>query len=96
MRTRDKFMKDYGISEKERETVISFCRNSNEADKQIIKWACHRANPDIEKELYNSLTEGIGYDGLSAKKYIPIGRKDFYGYQRKALYFLDEYLQLIG
>lgn len=94
MRTRDKLFKHYGFSDQDKEELKLFCRSSNAENKKIVRFACFRSNPEIEEMLYISLTSGKGYDALSAKKYIPIGKKDFYGYQRKALSFVYDYLRL--
>ena len=96
MRTRDKSRKDYGLSAGHWDFLRDYCRSFGGEGKKLLQAACFRSNPELQRELYQSLSEGLGYDRLSAREYIPIGRKDFYGYRRKALWILGLLLEQEG
>lgn len=96
MRTRDKWLKDYGLSDDTRRLLIDFCIHADAKDQRIIERACNSAKPEIAKQLFDSLTLGLSYDKLSARQYIPLPRQDFYGYQRKTLSLIDDQLRLFG
>lgn len=88
MRIRDAAWKHYGITKRERNIVEKFCTNPCERDKEIILNVAKSVNPIIAKEIYNSLVLGQSYTKQTARKYIPLGEKDFYGYRRKVVYEL--------
>lgn len=91
MRTRDKKMIHYGISDKRSRELIAYCRNVGK--QEAIKTAASQANPAISDLLYENLVSGRGYDKLSGRHYMPYSRNDFYGYRRLALSCLNELLK---
>lgn len=90
-RTRDKNYYAYGLSEKRVKELFEYCREN--PDSVYIKWAIRSANESLSTELYESIVSGKSYMVLADRGYIPIGEKDFYGYRRQTLYFLNEYLK---
>lgn len=78
--------KDYGMSKWDRRIVENFCTDPSACDKKKIKVAIDSTNPSIAKELYNSIVHKQSYAKQYARKYIPIGEKDFYRYRQKAIY----------
>ena len=96
LRIRDKWLKDYGLSDDTRRFLIDFCTHAAPKDKEMIQKVCKSVKPELAQQLFDSLTLGISYDKLSAKEYIPLPKHDFYGYQRKALSLIDDYLRLFG
>lgn len=85
MRTRDTYLKDYGITPEEAEQIRAACKSHRADVKKAILDACIIANPEIADQLFYSLARGIGYDSLCRSQHVPIKRVDFYAYQRKAL-----------
>lgn len=78
--------KDYGMSKRDRKIVEKFCDDPSAYDLMKIKVAIDSTNPSIAKELYNSIVHKQSYAKQYARKYIPIGEKDFYRYRQKAIY----------
>ena len=85
MRTREKSYKDYGMDEKEVRYVKEFCRNANEEEKMIIKYALSEIQPYIAPFVYYSLVDNMSYEELCGKDYIYIGKGDFYGHRRQGM-----------
>ena len=56
----------------------------------IVRSACHESEPEIEKYIFKSLTEGISYTNLRTKSDIPCGADLFYDRWRKALWLIDK------
>lgn len=95
MKTRDAKYEDYGISKERAKAVLEFCRNTtNEYERKMIYESVKYACPDIREQLYESLVSGKSYEKIQCKNYIPIGKKDFYGYRRKAMWKLDGFLRM--
>lgn len=94
MRIREKKYKDYGIDTTEKEKILDFCKNANAYERKLIFQAAVCSNPDIAEYLCESLTKGISYDMIFKKKYVPIGRDDFYGYRRKTISIIRNFLIL--
>ena len=93
---RDTYMSDYGISADETQRLISFCRNADEKEKDIIRRISESVYPAIGKQLFWNLTTGIGYDNLSKIEPIRMQRKDFQGYRRKTLKELYDFMKENG
>ena len=96
MRTRHKSYKDYGFEEGEEKQLKLRCRSQDleEHDKFLLRQAAEKATPDLSKEVYDSITQNLSYDDLCCRNYVPIGRDDFYGYQRLTLYYYRNFLML--
>ena len=73
------------MSEKEVRYVKDFCRNANDEEKKIIKYALSELQPYISPYVYCSLVDNISYDIMSVKNYIYIGKGDFYGHRRQGM-----------
>ena len=93
MSIRDTYFKDYGISGKDAEKIISYCRSATGYDQQLILQAAQEVYPAIAPYLFFNLTTGVGYDRMGN---IPMQRKDFQGYRRKTIETYNRYMMLNG
>lgn len=91
MRTRDRNLSYYGISDQRGRELIAYCRNVEK--QEIVRAATSKANPAISDLIYENLVSGSGYDKISYKRHIPYSKNDFYGYRRLALSCLNELLE---
>lgn len=87
---------DYGMTDAEVRYVKEFCRNANEYEKKIIKNALSELQPYIAPYVYYSLVDNISYDNMSKKKYIYIGKGDFYGHRRQGMDAIKRWMILYG
>lgn len=87
---RNTYMSDYGISESEVNDLLGFCRSADKGQQAMILNAAQTANLSIAIPIFINLTSGIGYDRISMWYEIPMQRKDFQGYRRKALAILRD------
>lgn len=90
MRTRNKKLSDYGVSKERAKQLLKYCRECDETF--LIRRAAEQENSSISDSLFQSVTKGLSYERLMGKEYIPIEKKDFYGYRRKMLSVLDKLL----
>lgn len=88
MRIRLKGYADYGLSPARVKEILVYCRTA--PNDTIIKQAAEKAYPVIARYLVESLKDGIGYDRLYTKYYIPLSCGDFYGYRRLTISLLDK------
>ena len=93
MSVRDTYLKDYGITDSDAKTIISFCRSATGYDQQLILQAAQEVYPEIAPYLFLNLTTGLGYDRMGN---IPMQRKDFQGYRRKTIETYNRYMMLNG
>lgn len=91
---RDAYLSDYDISEQEARKLLKFCRTADKGQQALILNAAQIANDSISIPILVNLTSGIGYDRLSMWYEIPMQRKDFQGYRRKALAVLRDLIKL--
>lgn len=91
--TRDKYMKDYGISHEDGKKIVEYCRTATGYDQQLILQAAQEVYPEIAPYLFLNLTTGLGYDRMGN---IPMQRKDFQGYRRKTIETYNRYMILNG
>lgn len=91
---RDRYLSDYDITEQEERELLNFCRTANNGQQALILTAAQIANDSISIPILVNLTSGIGYDRLSLWYEIPMQRKDFQGYRRKALAALRDLIKL--
>ena len=91
--TRDKYMKDYGISHEDGKKIVEYCRTATGYEQHLILQAAQEVYPEIAPYLFFSLTTGIGYDRMGN---IPMQRKDFQGYRRKTIETYNRYMMLNG
>ena len=90
---RNTYMKDYGIDEKRESELLEYCRSQIAERQSIILKAAQQANESVVIPILINLTTGIGYDKILQWYLIPMQRKDFQGYRRKALAVLDAMLR---
>ncbi|CCX60146.1 putative uncharacterized protein [Blautia hydrogenotrophica CAG:147] len=91
---RDTYMSDYELTEQEVKSLLERCRAAGTREQDIILKAAQIANDSISIPILINLTSGIGYDRLSMWYEIPMQRKDFQGYRRKALKVLNDLIKL--
>ena len=85
MRTREMSYEDYGMTEKEVRYIKDFCRKANEKEREIIRNAISELQPYIAPYIFYSLVENLSYEDICAKKYLYIGKGDFYGHRRQGM-----------
>ena len=87
MRTRYMGYNDYNMDADDVKSIRHFCESieAGSDDDSALKKCCQLANNDVAVQLYTSLVEGLSYDEIFKREYIPLGRNDFYGYRRKAI-----------
>lgn len=91
---RNRYLSDYDISEQEEKELLKFCRTAGKEQQALILNAAQIANDSIAIPIFVNLTSEIGYDRLSMWYEIPMQRKDFQGYRRKALAVLRDLIKL--
>lgn len=91
--TRNKYLKDYGISYEDGRKIVDYCRKAKGYDQQLILQAAQEVYPEIAPYLFLNLTTGLGYDRMGN---IPMQRKDFQGYRRKTMETYNRYMILNG
>lgn len=91
---RDAYLSDYDISEQGARELLKFCRTADKRQQALILHAAQIANDSIAIPILVNLTSGIGYDRISKWYEIPMQRKDFQGYRRKALKILNDLIIL--
>lgn len=97
MRTREKGYEDYGFSDKdEARRLIHFCRKSTFPYSAQLMICAQQSNGAIANDIYRTITQKMSYADISAYKRIPISERDFYGYRRKTLGKMREWLTGMG
>lgn len=94
MRTREMSYEDYGMNDKEVRYIKEFCRNANQEEKTIIKYALSEIQPYIAPFVYYSLVNNMSYEELCGKEYIYTGKVDFYGHRRQGIACIKRWLIL--
>lgn len=96
MRTRYRTYDYYGIAPEDVKTLRNYCRNMGQEDRlRLFQCAISNA-PGLELLIYESLTEGVGYDRLDRKRGVPAKSDDFYAYQRKTVAEFYDWLRMTG
>lgn len=85
---------DYGISDDEVQYIKTFCKNSDDKQKLLIKCALSELQPYIAPYVYYSLVDNLSYDDICAKNYLYIGKGDFYGHRRKGMESIKRWMML--
>lgn len=97
MRTREKGYTDHGFeNEKEAEKVIEYCRSPDFQYGEELLRSAITANKTISYDIFYSIVNDLSYNDISRIKYIPISIVDFYGYRRKCLGNMRDWLRLHG
>lgn len=91
---RNAYLSDYDITEQEARDLLKFCRTADKGQQVMILHAAQIANDSISIPILVNLTSGIGFDRLYMWYEIPMQRKDFQGYRRKALAVLRDLIKL--
>lgn len=91
---RSTYLSDYGITERKVKNLLEYCQSAGKSQQDIILKAAQISNEDIAIPLFINLTSGVGYDRISKWYEIPMQRKDFQGYRRKALKILNDLIIL--
>ena len=76
------------LSDPTAETAIDISYYTTRMD--MVHQACHEADPQIEKWLFEALTRDVSYPYLKSVMDIPCGRDYFYERYRKAFWILDK------
>ena len=50
----------------------------------------------MAEKIYRSLTEKLSFEDLDKEEYMPIGKEDFYGYQRACVNYFKNLLIFAG
>ena len=85
MKTRETGYDDYGFEKKEDKRLKAYCQSVEFDDQILLFHACLEANKQLAGTLYYSLVNNLSYEDIDQRKYVPISKGDFYGWQRKAL-----------
>ena len=92
MKTRHMGYMHYGISDEracELRKLVKLKEN-----RELVQIAAEQSRPEMAKYIVESLVEGIGYDRLYRKYWLPYTADDFYGYKRRAIFIFDMLLKL--
>lgn len=90
MSIRDSYLKDYGISQEDEQKILAYCRTATGYYQCLILEAAQKTYPEIAPYLFINLTTGLGYNRMGK---IPMQRKDFQGYRRKAIAILRDLIK---
>ena len=90
MRTREAGYLDYGISETESKELIRICRSADCQTELLLLKSAQESYAEYASSLFYSLRNNLSYEDVCANNYLHIGKGDFYGYRRKALYLFKE------
>ena len=89
MTTRNKYLKDYGISPEEGKKIVDYCKTATGDNQKLILDAAQEVYPEIAPYLFMNLTTGLGYDRMGITT---MQRKDFQGYRRKTIETYKRYM----
>lgn len=92
MKTRLTGYRDYGFDEGEEKELKKYCKSQNFDNHRNLWEAAVDANKSIAIDLFYSILSGLSYEDLIKIKCIPLPKADFYGYQRKCLSTLRNFL----
>lgn len=96
MKTRLTGYRDYGFDDGEEKELKKYCK-SHEFDSHRNLWeSAVNANRSIAVELFVSIAKGLSYEDICKSWDIPLPKADFYGYQRKCLSTLRNFLIFEG
>ena len=92
MKTRHMGYMHYGISTERSEELQELAKLKK--NRELVQIAAEQSRPEMAKYIVESLVEGIGYDRLYRKYWLPYTADDFYGYKRRAIFIFDMLLKL--
>lgn len=90
MRTRRTYYSHYGISESELKVWKQKCRNADKDFERLMSESAKKVNPFFQKEIFDSLRYNMSFEDLDKREYMPVGKEDFYGYQRATIFSIKE------
>ena len=92
MRTRHMVWSHYGITGERAHELQELAKL--EENLELVQIAAEQSRSELAKYIVESLVEGIGYDRLYRKYWLPYTADDFYGYKRRAIFIFDMLLKL--
>lgn len=92
MRTRHMGYVHYGISTERSEELQKLAKLKK--NRQLVQIAAEQSRPELAKYIVESLVDGISYERLYRKYWLPYTADDFYGYKRRAVFIFDMLLKL--
>ena len=94
---REKSLRDYGITAEDEEKLKIKVKNLSEIEREHLVYAAlSSCDPLLAVSVIRSIEEGLSYDKLNKKQYIPALPDDFYGYRRKTIATFYDRLRLFG
>lgn len=90
MRMRRTYYSHYGISEKEVKSWKQMFKNADKELETIMNKEAQKVNPFFKKEIFDSLRYNMSFEDLDKREYMPVGKEDFYGYQRATIFLIKE------
>ena len=94
MRTREMSYSDYGMTDDEVRYIKDFCKNADEKQQTLIKYALTELVPYIAPYVFYSLVENLSYEDICAKDFLYIGKGDFYGHRRQGMAAIKRWMIL--
>ena len=94
MRTREMSYSDYGMTDEEVRYIKDFCKNADEKQKTLIKYALTELVPYIAPYVFYSLVDNLSYEDICAKDFLYIGKGDFYGHRRQGMAAIKRWMIL--
>lgn len=92
MKTRHMGYMHYGISTERSEELQELAKLKK--NRELVQIAAEQSRPELAKYIVESLVDGIGYERLYRKYWLPYTADDFYGYKRRAVFIFDMLLKL--
>ena len=89
MKVRSAGYQHYGLDKQCAKEIIDECLSNgpfiDDSGNDILKAAADLSNVQISAEIYDSIRNGLSYEKISQKRYVPISKVDFYAYRRLCL-----------
>ena len=82
----------YGISTERSEELQKLAKLKK--NRELVQIAAEQSRPELAKYIVESLVDGISYERLYRKYWLPYTADDFYGYKRRAVFIFDMLLKL--
>ena len=82
----------YGISTERSEELQELAKLKK--NRELVQIAAEQSRPELAKYIVESLVDGISYERLYRKYWLPYTADDFYGYKRRAVFIFDMLLKL--
>lgn len=92
MKTRHMGYVHYGISTERSEELQKLAKLKE--NWKLVQIAAEQSRSELAKYIVESLVEGISYERLYRKYWLPYTADDFYGYKRRAIFIFDMLLKL--